>query len=126
MITANTYQLTDVVDRTNKFTTFPREIEAQTDHERETLLAVLTPDNPWGERQNAARKLGHMRDQDALPGLLAALPTDPFWMVRCTIIQALEVIGDPGAIPTLQEVAIHDGFQVVREYATEAIERLTR
>jgi len=46
-----------------------------------------------------------MRNPEATPGLLAALPTDPFWMVRCAIIQALEMIGDPGAIPTLREVA---------------------
>jgi len=67
-----------------------------------------------------------MRNPEATPGLLAALPTDPFWMVRCAIIQALEMIGDPGAIPTLREVAKSDCFQVVRSYAAKAIERLSQ
>ncbi|NIS79273.1 MAG: hypothetical protein GTO14_03425, partial [Anaerolineales bacterium] len=51
---------------------------------------------------------------------------DPFWMVRCAIIQALEMIGHPEAIPTLQEVVESDGFQIVRSYAAEAIERLSK
>jgi HEAT repeat protein len=46
-------------------------------------------------------------------------------MVRCSIIQALEKIGDPRAIPTLREVAVNDRFQVVRSYATKAIEKLS-
>ena len=89
------------------------------------LLADLSPDTSWGDRKIAAEKLGNMRDPEALPGLLDALPADPFWMVRCAIIQALEKIGDPAAIPTLREVAINDGFQVVRSYAGKAIERLS-
>jgi HEAT repeat protein len=67
-----------------------------------------------------------MRNPEALPGLLDALPADPFWMVRCAIIQALEKIGDPMAIPTLQEVANSDGFQVVRSYAAKAVDRLAQ
>jgi len=125
MLPVNDYQRTEVADKTNVFTTFPLEIMTTNDRKLDTLLARLTSDTPWGERQNAAKKLGYMRNLEALPGLLAALPTDPFWMVRCAIIQALEMIGDPGAIPTLQEVAVNDGFQVVRAYAAKAIERLS-
>jgi len=125
MLSVNAYQQTDVEIKTNVFRSFPQVIETAPDRKLDALLAKLAPENPWGERQNAARKLGYMRDPGALPGLLAALPADPFWMVRCDIIQALEMIGDPGAIPTLREVAKNDGFQVVRSYAAKAIERLT-
>jgi HEAT repeat protein len=90
------------------------------------LVADLSPETPWGDRQNAARKLGYLGNPEALPGLLDALPDDNFWMVRCAIIQALERIGDPGAIPTLRQVASGDGFQVVRSYAAKAIERLSK
>jgi len=125
MFTVNTYQRPKVADKTIKFTALPPVIDVQPDRELDALLANLTPDTPWGERQIAARRLGYKRDPEALPGLLAALPTDPFWMVRWAIIQALEMIGDSGAIPTLQEVAINDSFQVVRAYAKKAVERLS-
>ena len=108
----------------NTFTTLPIAVDVQPNPKLDALLAALTPDTPWGDRQVAARKLGYMRNPEALPGLLTALPTDPFWMVRCAIIQALEIIGDERAIPTLREVAKNDGFQVVRAYAAKAIERL--
>jgi len=125
MLPVNAYQQTEVVTEAKVFKTFPLVIKTTPDRKLDTMLAKLTPETTWGERQNAARKLGYMRNPEALPGLLAALPTDAFWMVRCTIIQALEMIGDPGAIPTLREVAKNDGFQVVRSYAAKAIERLT-
>ena len=109
----------------NAFATLPLIVEVQPDRELDKLLAALSPDTHWGDRQIAAKKLGYMRSPEALPGLLAALPADPFWMVRCAIIQALERIGDPGAIPTLRGVAISDRFQVVRSHAAKAIERLS-
>ena len=124
MFTAIQNQHPQVLDKMNTFTTLPMDIEVQPDCKLAALLAALTPDTPWGERQIAARKLGCMRNLEATSGLLAALPGDPFWMVRCAIIQALEMIGDPRAIPTLQEVTKNDGFQVVRSYAAKAIERL--
>ena len=101
-------------------------IEFQPDPEVGKLLADLSPESPWGNRQIAAKKLGYLRNPEALPGLLVALLSDKFWMVRCTVIQALEMIGDPRAIPTLQEVVMCDGFQVVRSHAAKAIERLSQ
>ena len=89
------------------------------------LIASLSTENSWGERQNAARKLGYLRCQAAVPALLDALPIDPFWMVRCAIIQALELIGDPAAVPVLEQAAVSDSFQVVRSYAAKAVERLS-
>ncbi len=124
MATVDTYQHPDTANKMNVFTAFPPVIETHPDHELDALLVNLAPETPWGERQIAARKLGYMRNPEALPGLLAALPTDPFWMVRCAIIQALEMIGDQAAVPTLRKVAKDDGFQVVRAYAAKAIERL--
>ena len=101
-------------------------VEVQPEPKVKALLADLTPDTPWGKRQMAAKRLGHLRSTEAVPGLLATLPVDPFWMVRCAIIQALEMIGDVKAIPTLREVAKRDSFQVVRSYAAKAIERLSQ
>ena len=118
-------QRPEVDDQMNLFTTFPLVLGVQPDLKLYNLLADLSPDTPWGDRQIAARKLGDMRDPEALPGLLEALLVDSFWMVRCAIIQALEKIGDPGAIPTLREIENSDGFQVVRSYAAKAIERLS-
>jgi HEAT repeat protein len=124
---ATTYdQQTQVANNWNNLTSLPLIFEIPQDREINKLLSKLSPDTPWGDRQIAAKKLGSMRSQDAIPGLLAVLPTDPFWMVRCSIIQALEMIGSPEAIPTLKTVAKNDGFQVVRSYATKAIERLSQ
>jgi len=126
MLAVNLDQRPQVVDKMNPFTTYPIAIKVQPDRKLYKFLADLSPDTPWGDRQIAAKKLGSMRSQEALPGLIDALPADPFWMVRCAIIQALEMIGNPGAIPTLREVANNDGFQVVRSYAVKAIDRLSQ
>ena len=104
----------------------PLAFVVQPDIKMYTLLADLSPDRPWGERKMAAKKLGYLRDPQAVPGLLDALPSDPFWVVRCAIIQALEMIGDRNSISTLREVAESDGFQVVRSHADKAVERLSR
>ena len=126
MLAANYDHKTQTVESMNPFVTFPVAEEVQPDPEVTQLLADLSPDTPWGERQAAARRLGCLRDPDALPGLLAALPEDKFWMVRCSIIQALEMIGEPGAVPTLQQVAASDGYQVVRSHAAKAVQRLAQ
>lgn len=109
----------------NTVVTLPLSVQVHPDRKLEGLLAELSPATPWGNRQIAAKKLGCMRDREALPVLLNALRTDPFWMVRIAIIQALELIGDPAAIPTLEQVAGNDGFLVVRSYAKKAMERLS-
>ncbi len=125
MFTVNKNQSLEVLNSSDSAGTFPSVVDDQPDQKMKTLLAELSPDNPWGDREIAAKRLGYMRSREALPGLLAALQTDPFWMVRCAIIQALERIDDPGVIPTLREVAKKDGFHVVREYAEKAIERIS-
>jgi HEAT repeat protein len=114
----------EVVDQVKPFGGMTVAIEVQPDHELAQLLGDLAPEVAWGNRQIAARKLGGMRNSEAVPALVESLPDDPFWMVRCDIIQALVKIGDPRAIPTLRQVSKKDGFQVVRSYATRAIERL--
>lgn len=114
------------LDEIQTIPTFQLIIEGTPDHELRNLIADLSPETPWGDRQRAARRLGYKENPAALPALLEALPTDPFWMVRSEMILALQKIGDPKAIPTLQKVAKQDTFQVVRAYAAKAIERLTR
>jgi len=107
------------------FATPVAEIRTLPDENLDRLLAQLSPEISWGDRQSAAKKIGYLRSPYAVPGLLAALELDPFWMVRCTIIQSLEKIGDPGAIPALLNTAERDGFQVVRSCAAKAVERLS-
>ena len=126
MLAANLDQNPQVIEQLNPFIAFPTLVEVQIDPEVSRLLANLSPETPWGDRQMAARRLGYLRNPQALSGMLAALPVDPFWMVRSAIIQALVMIGDPGAIPALQEVAVYDSFQVVRSHAAKAVERLSR
>ena len=126
MLAVNLDQRPQDVDQMNSLIAFPVAVEVQPDPKLGKLLADLSPDIPWGDRQMAAEKLGYLRSPEALPGLLDALPADPFWMVRCAIIQALEMIGDSGAIPTLREIANSDGFYVVRSHAAKAIERLSQ
>jgi HEAT repeat protein len=126
MIAVDLDHRVEVVDEMETYEVMPPlALVVQPDSKLYKLLADLSPDTPWGERQIAAKKLGNMRDPEALPGLLDTLPSDQFWMVRCAIIQALEKIGDPRAIPTLREVANSDSFQVVRSYASKAVERLS-
>lgn len=125
MFKVNIEQTQERVNMINTYTTLPLTIEAQPDLEIDKLLAELSPDTPWFERQTAAIKLGRMRCPEALPTLVAALSVDPFWMVRCSIIQALEMIGDPVAIPILLEVAESDGFQAVRTSAEQAVKKLS-
>ena len=126
MFRGMTIQYPESVDEIQATTAFPLSIEVLPDREIEQLVANLSPQVPWGVRQNAAKRLGCKKDPAAVPALLQVLPTDPFWMVRCAVIQALERIGDPNAIPTLQKVVQNDSFQVVRSYAVKAIERLSR
>lgn len=104
----------------------PKTIEIHLESRLRKLLTDLSPEVPWGDRQIAARKIGYLRDSQAVPGLLSALLIDPFWMVRCTIIQALEMIGDRSAVQPLEEVARNDSYQVVRSYAAKAAERLSK
>jgi len=124
MYQENFNQQAEVLDQMKSLAAISVAIKVQPDHEALQLLANLSADVAWGNRQAAARKLGYMKCHEAVPALVEALPDDPFWMVRCDIIQALEKIGDPLAIPVLRQVSKNDGFQVVRAYATKAIERL--
>jgi HEAT repeat protein len=126
MFQIDTQQHPEAIDQMNTYTSLPLALVFQPDIKLYNLLAELSPDTPWGDRKIAAQKLGSMRNPEAVPGLLDALPVDPFWMVRCAIIQALEMIGDLRAIPTLREVAKSDGFQVVRSHAAKAVERLSQ
>ena len=126
MLAVNFDQPSPIVESMNPFIDFPVTVDVQPDPEVAQLLAELSPETSWGERQVAAKRLGRLRNPEALPGLLAALPEDKFWMVRCSIIQALEMISEPCALPTLQQVAASDGFQVVRSHAAKAVQRLSQ
>lgn len=123
MISGNYDQNLQVVESPLTLTFRPAQNKPQPEQQ---YLAELSPDQSWGIRKNAAKRLGYMKSQEALDGLLSALPCDPFWMVRCEIIQALERIGDPKAVPALTATAREDSFQVVRSYAATAIKRLSR
>lgn len=117
-------QTQEVVGNMEAIFSFPVGVEFQPDPELNALLAALSPETSWGERQTAAKQIGCLRDPNALPWLLTALTNDPFWMVRIAIIQAIEMIGDPGVIPALQQIAENDDIKIVRSYAIKAGERL--
>ncbi len=98
--------------------------EVQTDQALAQLLPDLQLAASWGERQAAVRKIGCLRNPDALPALQAVVQEDAFWMVRYAAVQALEMIGDLRVVPVLMKVAEQDQFQVVRSYAGKALKRL--
>jgi HEAT repeat protein len=126
MFPGNIEQKSQVEDELKVNEKLPLIIVAEPDHELENLVSKLSPQVPWGERQDAIKRLGYLRSREALQALISALPNDPFWMVRCAIIQAMEVISDPGVIPILKETAKNDRFAIVRAYAASAIEFLSR
>jgi len=55
-------------DLMNTFTTLPLAIEVQPDRKLNKLLAALSPDTHWGDRQIAAKKLGYRGISPALAG----------------------------------------------------------
>jgi HEAT repeat protein len=126
MYSATLTQQLPIEDKFRPSWIFPARAVVQRDLQVVELLADLSPEVAWGDRQRAARRLGNMRSREALPELLTALGQDPFWMVRHTIIQALEKIGDPAAIPALQDAARNDGFLTVRSYAEKAVTILSQ
>lgn len=126
MLTVDVNQYTESTVLETLFAKSLVAIEHTSDPELDKLLAELSPEVPWGDRQLAAKRIGSKGYSSALPALLAALPDDPFWMVRCSIIQTLEKIADPAAIPALLERAQNDDFQVVRAYAAKAVDRLSQ
>lgn len=125
MITRTAEQVSQSIGTITKWTEYPLFIEEKSDPKVAHLLKDLSPKTAWGDREIAAKKLGNLRNANALTGLLDALLIDNFWMVRCAIIQALEKIGDARAVPVLSAVAEQDGFQVVRSYAAKVVERLS-
>lgn len=98
---------------------------SQPDLELANLIAGLDPSNSWGDRQMAAKKLGNLRNAEAVPALLYTLTTDRFWMVRSAIIHALIMIGDREAVPALMQVSETDEFMTVRSYAVKAVAKLS-
>ncbi|MFC2028843.1 HEAT repeat domain-containing protein [Chloroflexota bacterium] len=121
----STYEISLAIERQLYPAEFPLLLKVWSESEVDQQLARLTPETPWGERQVAARRLGELRNPQALAGLLKALLNDDFWMVRCSLIHALEMIADKNSIPTLREVARNDSFQAVRSYAEKAIQRIS-
>src|SRR4028118_506986 len=54
-------------------------------------------------RRNAARALGKLGDQRAVPGLIRCLECSDFY-VRGAAAQSLEMLGDPAAVPALMQL----------------------
>ena len=75
-------QRPQVVATKNVLTTFRSAIEVEPNSNVAELLADLSPDKPWDDRQIATRNFGYMRNSESLVTLLAALPADP-----CCIFQ---------------------------------------
>lgn len=89
------------------------------------LIQKLSQSKSWGDRQEAARILGEMKIEEAVPEITAALLKDPFWMVRYSAVQALVLIGDKKALPSLSRASRKDRYQVVRSFAQKAISKIS-
>ena len=66
-------------------------------------------------RQAAARALGTIGQESAVPALLKALKTDSVWAVRLQAIGALGTIGSPKALPALADL--------VQDFSTDVLLR---
>lgn len=75
----------------------------------EVLLVALedeadrSPDGGYPLRRNAARALGKLADQRAVPALIESLDCADFY-VRKASAEALEMLGDQSAIPALSKL----------------------
>jgi HEAT repeat protein len=85
---------------------------------QETLRADLDPDARYG----AARALGMLGDDRAIPTLIEAL-SDPEPAVRYWAIDALVILGAVGSGETIRDL-YHDPFKWVRERAKQALRQL--
>lgn len=101
----------------------PAVAEPRTPGEREALLSELVrllEDDHAPVRSAAARSLGEMRAEIAVPALAAAL-RDPVDYVREHAALALGEIESPAAVPALAAVLASDGDREVREAAARAL-----
>lgn len=79
----------------------------------QVLIAALTDEDDRTEgggyplRRNAARALGKLSDQQAVPALIQALNCSDFY-VREAAAKALEQLGNPNAIPPLLQLLRND------------------
>jgi phage FluMu protein Com len=92
--------------------------EAALEPLQETLRADLDPDARYG----AARALGMLGDDRAIPTLIEAL-SDPEPAVRYWAIDALVILGAVGSGETIRDL-YHDPFKWVRERAKQALRQL--
>ena len=88
----------------------------------ETLLEGLESDNVI-VRQDAARMLGELGDERAVPALIERLEQDEDDFVRALSASSLGDIGDERAIEPLQN-ALQDEDERVREAADAALAQL--
>jgi hypothetical protein len=82
----------------------------------------LLHDPSYKVRVEAALILGKLREQHAVPALMAAA-RDPHPAVRTSAVRALGQIGAPAAHDTLM-AALHDPVPAVRHHAREALRGL--
>lgn len=88
----------------------------------ETLLEGLESDNVV-VRQDAARMLGELGDERAVPALIERLEQDEDEFVRALSASSLADLGDERAIEPLQN-ALQDEDERVREAADVALAQL--
>lgn len=91
-------------------------------HEAVPILIDLLSDEYYVPRVNAARALGQLGDDAAIPHLHAIF-SDPDGNVRTAAAEALGAIGDVRAIPILVS-ALEDEYYSVRMEAAASLDRL--
>lgn len=89
--------------------TFPKTLEL--------LLNQLAGSREAWSRAEAARDLGKMKSDAAIPGLRAAAETEQFWHVRACALRALGEIGTPAALDALLKTGLPKDRKVRRALA---------
>lgn len=87
------------------------------------LFEILKTGDHYKVRLQAAKVLGMMRKNEALPHLIRALRKDPDHLVRSTSAWALGAINNPGAIADLSR-ASHKEVALVKKQAERALNHI--
>jgi hypothetical protein len=95
---------------------------AQTDAQVQEVEESLARDSSYKVRVEAALVLGRLHQMRSVPVLIAAL-RDPNQAVRASAVRSLGLIGSPLARDAVA-AAQHDGAQVVRHMARDALRRI--
>ncbi len=91
---------------------------------RDDIAILLDRDREWGERSQAAWRLGEKKDAEAVDALIGALREDEQWVVRKNAVKSLGSIGDKRSVEPLLEALEGDSNVFVRSEAAKSLAKL--